>query len=76
MSRFHGPQPGYKGLHGRTKGVLRRFLEERSARIAEQTRKNRRAKKESQETAEEVTIPDSGISSTSSNTDSFDYPGV
>lgn len=27
MSRFHGPQPGYKG-HDRTKGVLRRYREQ------------------------------------------------
>jgi hypothetical protein len=46
MSRFSGPQRGYKGLHGRTKGVMLAYRElkreeaESRARTYKQARAN------------------------------------
>ena len=72
MSRFTGPQPGYKGLHGRTKGVVRRFLEERSARIAaEQKRKTRARKAEGTEETENRETDTDISNDSSTNSDSI-----
>ncbi len=62
MSRFHGPQPGYKGLHGRTKGVMLAYRElqrgeaenranERRASLAKQARDNSEAEARAAETS-------------------------
>jgi len=75
MSRFHGPQSGFKT--GTTKGVVRRFLRERAERIAaEQKAKNRFSKETGTQEAEKVTVPPDSSSIDSSDLDSPEYPGI
>lgn len=75
MSRFHGPQPGFKT--GTTKGVVRRFLRERAEKIAaEQKRKNRLpAETGTEELAQGKTSPDSVSDSSSDNDNSGNDSG-
>lgn len=57
MSRFHGPQRGYKGLHGRTKGVMLAYRELKREEAEDRARiyKQKRADSTVETTGTEVT---------------------
>lgn len=60
MSMFHGPQRGYKGLHGRTKGVMLAYREVKREEAEERARAYKQAGADSavEGTGEASTVSD------------------